>query len=234
MGEWRMTKLSARHHRVIDEYMVNGRNQTAAMIAHGYKPSSARQNSHAFFRNKAVQTEIQRREREMQERYEISKEWIIERLARIADSGKTLSRYKKVSEDGSLYWDFRGATREDLEIISDLTVEEYKEGRGPGAADVKKTKIAVNNPLQALEGLARIMGFNQDKLKVEGELTVVEQLQAGRQRIARLRHAPDNVIDAEYTEIAQRHLEHKPEPTISVDAEEKEAVEEYDEDTIPW
>jgi phage terminase small subunit len=212
------------------------------MISQGYKESSARMNSHSFFKNRAVQTEIQKREREMAERYEISKEWIVERLARIADSGKILSRYRKIDAGGSLYWDFRGASREDLEIIQDLTVEEYKEGRGPGAADVKKTKISVQSSLQALEGLARILGYNQDKLKVEGDLTVVEQLQAGRARIHKLRHGPQNVVDAEYSEIAQRQLAHNPEPTMDpvppeteyVSQEEQPAVEEWDEDTIPW
>jgi phage terminase small subunit len=233
MGEWRMTKLSARHHRVIDEYFVNGRNQTQAMISQGYKESSARLNAHQFFRNKAIQTEIQKREREMQERYEISREWIIERLARIADSGKILSRFRKISKDGQIYWDFRGATREDLEVIADLQVEEYQEGRGPGAADVKKTKISVNSPLQALEGLSRIMGFNQDKLKVEGELTVIEQLQAGRARIAKLRHAPVDAIDAEYSEIGSRALE-APKEEVYVSQDEQEAVDVEDDDLIEW
>ncbi len=233
MGEWRMTKLSARHHRVIDEYFVNGRNQTQAMISQGYKESSARLNSYQFFKNKAVATEIQAQERVMIERYDISKDWIIERLARIADSGKILSRFRKIDSKGMIYWDFRGATREDLEVIADLSVEEYKDGRGPGAADVKKTKITVNSPLQALEGLARIMGFNQDKLKVEGELTVVEQLQAGRARIAKLRHAPTNVIDAEYSEIAQRQIENIPEQVYKSE-DEKEAVDQEDDDFVEW
>ena len=232
MGEWRMTKLSARHHRVLDEYFVNGRNQTQALIAQGYKESSARMNAYQFFKNRAIQTEIQKREREMQERYDISREWIIERLARIADSGKILSRFRRVDAQGHIYWDFRGATREDLEVIADLQVEEYKDGRGPGAADVKKTKITVNSPLQALEGLARIMGFNQDKLKVEGELTVVEQLQAGRARIAKLRHAPIDAIDAEYSEIGAKALAAPQEQYVS--QEEQEAVDPDDDDLIEW
>lgn len=237
MGEWRMTKLSARHHRVLDEWFINGRNQTQALISQGYQEKSARRNAHMFFKNRAVQTEIQKREREMQERYEISKEWIVERLARIADSGKILSRFRKVDRNGHLYWDFRGATREDLEIIQDLTVEEYKDGRGPGSADVKKTRISVASPLQALEGLARILGLNQDKLKIEGEMTVVEQLQAGRRRVQRVRHQPLDVIDADFSEIAQKQIGAPAEEKEYVDKDTQPAVKSVDPEDdydIPW
>ncbi len=190
-------------------------------------------NAYQFFKNRAIVTEIQKRERMMAERYEISREWIVERLARIADSGKTLARFKRIDAHGGIYWDFRGATKEDLEVIADLSVEEYKEGRGPGAADVKKTKITVASPLQALEGLARILGFNQDKLKVEGDLTVIEQLQAGRARIAKLRH-PVAAIDAEYSEIAQKALPGATEDEEYVSKDEQPAVDPDDDDLIEW
>ena len=227
---WHMTALSAKHLHVIDNYFTNGRNKRRAMRDAGYKASSADQNASSFFKNKAIVTEIMRREKELRERFQIDREWIVERLARIADSGRTLAKFKKVDKAGNLYWDFSDATTEDLEVIESLTVDEYSEGRGPGAADVKKTKIKAQSPQSALDSLARILGLNTDRLKVEGELTVVEQLQAGRKRISKLRHAPVDAIDVEFSELAKL-----PGPDEDDGMEEaKPAVEEWDSDTIPW
>lgn len=229
---WNMTTLTAKHLLVIDNYFSNGRNKSRAMMDAGYAENSAKQNASSLFKNRAMVTEIMRREKELRERFQIDREWIVERLARIADSGKTLAKFKKVDKSGGLYWDFSGATPEDLEIIESLTVDEYSEGRGPGAADVKKTKIKAQSPQAALDSLARILGLNTDRLKVEGDLTVVEQLQAGRQRISKLRHPPTNAVDAEFSELAQLPAPKEEESDGMEEAQP--AVEEWDDDTIPW
>ena len=227
---WAMTTLTAKHLHVIDNYFSNGRNKSRAMRDAGYKESSCSQNASSLFKNRAIVTEIQRREKELRERFQIDREWIVERLARIADSGKTLAKFKKVDGNGALYWDFSGASSEDLEIIESLTVDEYTEGRGPGAADVKKTKIKAQSAQSALDSMARILGLNTDRLKIEGDATVVEQLQAGRARISKLRHAPTSVVDAEFSELAKLP---SPAEDDGMD-EEKQAVEEWNDDTIPW
>jgi phage terminase small subunit len=237
MATWNFTKLSDKHLRCIDAYFINGRNKTQALIAAGYKESSARENGWAWFNNKAVITEVKKREVELANQFKITREWVVERLANIANSGRIMAKFRKVDDNGQIYLDFRGASQSDLAVIADLSVEEYKKGRGPGSADIVKTKLTVQSPQSALDSLARILGFNQDKIIVEGDDSMVQQLQAGRARVHKLRHPPRDIIDAEFSEIAQKQLDAPKEEPVEEPYEsfdEKPAVEVWDEDTIPW
>lgn len=180
--------LTDRHRRVLDHYFENGcQSMYAAMRACGFSESTSKRAQYTVFGRPEVTAEIERRHEMLRKKTEINNEWVLERLAAIADAGRALARYKKVDESGALYWDFTEATPEDLALINDLTVEEYAEGRGAGKRDVKKTKIGVTEPKSALDSIARILGMFQDRVRVEDERSVVERLRAGRGRVKAVR-----------------------------------------------
>lgn len=176
-------KLNPKQLKAIDIYMSNGFKKRPALIAAGYAKTTANSNSQSVFSNPLVKEEIERRFEKDRRKYNVDRDWVIQRLARIANGGEVLARYRKVNPDGTLYYDFEGATPDELAVISELTTDEYSEGRGEDAVSIKKMKIAMADPKGALDSLARTLGLFQDNVKVEGEVSLVERLQAGRRRV---------------------------------------------------
>ncbi len=173
-------KLTPHQSRAIDAYFENGGKQRDAMRAAGYAESTATNFQVSVFQHPAVVAEIARRRKKLAKKHELTQDWIIERYMQLADAGKTLAKFKKVQEDGTLMWDFTEATEEDLALVSELGVDFYTEGRGPGAIDVKKFKIKTPDVQAALTALSRHLGLFNDSLEVKGDLAA--RIQAGRAR----------------------------------------------------
>ena len=175
-------KLSDRHRKLVDYYFLTNFNKREAARLAGYPhPDSY---SDRLFKKPDVVAEIDRRRKEEMEKFELTREWIIERLMRLADSNITLSKFKKVDEDGQLYWDFTGASEEELKVIQGISTETVTEGKGKNAKWVKKFKPVLVDPKAALDSLARIQGMFNDKISVEGEVSLIDRIEAGRKRAA--------------------------------------------------
>ena len=170
-----------RHMTVIDAYFENGFNKTKATRAAGFKHPD--RYATVIFDLPEVVAEIERRRALLREKYELTEDWVIERLMAIADSGRVLAKYKKVAPDGTLTWDFTGAPPEDLVAINELTVDTYVEGKGANAKQVKKFKVGTSDPKAALDSLCRKLGLFNDKVTVAGEVSLVERLRKGRERV---------------------------------------------------
>ncbi len=175
--------LSEKYIRTIEFYFENGFNKKEAMLSAGWSRVTAETNSTKhFFTREDVKEEIARRQAALAKRHELTTDWIITRLKRISNASEALTKFKKVDEDGNLYWDFTDATFEDLKVISEFMTESYKDGRGKDAKIVRKFKLKARDEKGALDSLARIKGMFDDKMTVAGELSLVERLQRGRKR----------------------------------------------------
>lgn len=171
-NNYRYTNL-ARH------YYDCGNKREACRRA-GFEPSYANQ----VFRKPQVIHEMERLKKKMDAKFELNAEWITQRLMRMAEAGLTLAKFKKVDTDGQLYWDFTGATPEELSVITSLTTDTYVEGRGKNGQVVKKFKIGITDPKMALDSLARIQGLFKDKTEITAEAELVDALLEGRRRVA--------------------------------------------------
>lgn len=194
-------RLGPRDIAVINAYMTNGNVKTQAMLTAGFSPNT----SYAQVFNKPlVKLEIQRRQdeiaRNLQEKYNIDRDWIENQYARMVMAGRVLAKYKKVSEDGAPYWDFTEASEEELSLFDSMTVETYKEGRGEGAREVKKVKIDLPDRKGALDSLARVHGLFQDRVEVTGSLSVSARLIEARKRV-------NAVIEGEFKVVEPAVLE---------------------------
>ena len=174
--------LSEKYIRTIEFYFENGFNKQEAMLSAGWAEVTAKTDTTRFFTREDVKEEIARRQAKLAKKHELTTDWIITRLKRISNASEALTKFKKVDEDGNLYWDFTGATQEDLKVISEFITESYKDGRGKNAKIVRKFKLKARDEKGALDSLARIKGMFDDKMTVEGELSLVERLQRGRKR----------------------------------------------------
>ncbi len=166
----------------INAYFENGFNKEAAMRTAGYSLSTARKRPDIVFGRADVQGEISRRKKAMAKKHDLTQDWVIGRLMRNAMAGEILARFKVVQPDGSLMWDFTGATQEDLALVRNLGVEFVKAGRGENSVDVTKFKIQEPDEHAALMALSRHLGLFNDSLEVKGG-SIIDRIRAGRARL---------------------------------------------------
>jgi phage terminase small subunit len=160
--------ISPKHKRLVDLYFANGFNKDKAARDAGY--SAYRQYSNRLFYHPDVVAEIERRRLRLEQKYKLTEDWITERLMRLADADVQLAKFQKVDEQGVAYWDFTGATQEELALIKGLQSDVEVSPEDGKAA--RKLKIDKPDSMRALEILARIQGMFKDKQQVEATVKV--------------------------------------------------------------
>ena len=180
----RKAKLSMQHRVAIDRYFVNGFKQNDALRHAGYAESTVRDHPEYVFQHPEVVKEIARRRKQIAKKFDVTQDWIVGRLVRMVTAGDRLAKFKVVQEDGTIAWDFRGATKEELSLLTELHADIYIEGRGEDAQLVKKFRIKYPDEHAALIALGRHLGMFTDKVEVTGDLA--SRIQAGRKRAAHI------------------------------------------------
>lgn len=168
-----------RYRQMVREYLRNGFNKKRAADYAGFTDSQSY--SSTLFKRDDVKAILAEEVTKMEKTFDVTKDKIINELAKIAfnRTGDLL-----VEDDhGHVTMDLTGMTMEQRATLTEFTVEEYKEGRGPEAPTVKKTKVKFADKKAALDSLARIFGMNQDKQEVSGSLSIEQALAAGRNRM---------------------------------------------------
>jgi len=164
-------------------FYLAGATKTDSMRMAGHSEKSARISHSRAFKNPVVVKEIERQQEKLRKKYELDEDWVIQRLMRIADSGTILAKFKKVQSDGSLDWDFTGATEDELASINELTVITTETEKGV----VTKMKIGSESPKAALDSLCRKLGLFQDITINIGEVSLADRITRGRER-SRIAH----------------------------------------------
>jgi len=177
-------KLKVRHIKAINEYMLNGGNKRQAMMTAGYPDTTSRTRTGLVFDREDVKAEIEYRENMLAKKYNLTADWVIKRLMNVASGPEVLAKFMEVQSDGSLGWDFSGATDDELALVTELGVDFYMEGKGKTAKKVKKFRIKTADSLSALTQLARHLGLLTDKLEVTGN-SLTDLIQAGRNRLSK-------------------------------------------------
>lgn len=67
------------------------------------------------------------------------------------------------NEAGVRFFNIGSVPHEKMALLSELTLEEFTEGRGAAATDLRRTKIKGYDPIQALSLMARIAGWESPK-----------------------------------------------------------------------
>lgn len=183
--------------RAVDHYLsMDTPSYRGAMLAVGYSKSTAK-DGYQFFKDPAVQAYMAERQAVIRQTAGVTPDHLIEKLKKIAFGD--LSRFIKPQTDGTLKYDFRDASPEELALISELSVDMYQEGRGEGSVPIKKFRVGTRDQLRAIEILGRMIGAFNDSvtLNVGG---VVDRLQAARQRV---KPSEPRVINAEAHELPE-------------------------------
>lgn len=173
--------LSPKHQAAVDAYFKNGFNQAEALKAAGYSENTAETAQHSVFGREDVRAEIERRQKKLAEKSEVTVDRVVKELAKIgfANFGDLFT----VTEDGQLKWDFSTLTPDQRAVMSEVKIKNYKEGRGPAAEEVEVVGVKFADKKAALELLGRFLGMFKDKVELEAGPGLVERLMAGRQRV---------------------------------------------------
>ena len=164
--------LTEKKLRFVGEYLIDG-NSAQSAIRSGYSPAGANRAGWRLLQDPEVAAAIADAQAARAQRTQIDADWVLERLRRIADSN--MLAYVALDADGAAHTDLRPVTRDQAYAISEILTEEYVEGHGPSAAQMKSVKLKLKDSLRALELIGKNLGMWKEKLEVDhrGGITVV-------------------------------------------------------------
>lgn len=154
------TTLSGKRLRFVEEYCVD-QNATQAAVRAGYSAHTARQQGTRLLSNASIRAAIEARLTKVSTDLGVTSERVIAEFARIAFGG--MSTFLQITPDGDPMVDLSKCSPEDLDQLAEVTVEDFRDGRGEDARDVRRIKIKPQDKQKALENLAKILGVFKDK-----------------------------------------------------------------------
>ncbi|SDX73621.1 terminase small subunit [Roseicitreum antarcticum] len=151
-----MAGLSDKQTKFVDEYLID-LNATQAAIRAGYSPKTAYSQGQRLLKKDEVQARIQERRKDAQKRAEVTLDDVLLEYKRIAFTG--MSKFLRISPDGDPIIDLSACTPEDLDLLAESSIEDFTEGRGEDARDIRRVKIKTMDRLKALETLGKHLGM---------------------------------------------------------------------------
>jgi len=157
--------LSPKQERFVAEYLVD-LNATQAAARAGYSPGTGSR----LLSNGAVKCAVAAGQGKVAARLEITQERVVAELARIGFAN--MLDYMTIGVDGDAFVDLSGLTEDQAAAISEIVVEDFKDGRGKDARDVRKVKFKLHDKKAALLQLGKHLGMFKDRVEHSGSITV--------------------------------------------------------------
>jgi phage terminase small subunit len=98
-------------------------------------------------------------------RAEVDAERVLRELALIGFAN--MQDYARIGPDGDPYLDFSGLTRDQAAAIVEMVVEDFKDGRGKDARDVRRVRFKLADKKGALVDIGRHLGMFRDRTVIE-------------------------------------------------------------------
>jgi phage terminase small subunit len=160
-------KADARREIFAREYVID-LNGTRAAVAAGYSEKSAEVTASRLLRNAKVQKLIDELTAERAKRLDITADRVLEELGRMAFAN--MLDYMGVQQSGDAYIDLSKLTREQAAAIQEITVDEYAEGRGEEARQVKRTRFKLADKRGSLKLIGKHLKMFTDKVEHSGQV----------------------------------------------------------------
>lgn len=143
------------------EYLVD-LNATAAARRAGYSARSAGQIGYRLLTKDHIQTEITLRRNELFDRVDLNASKVINELKKVGFAN--LHDYIRITADGEPFVDLSNMTRDQAAALNEVTVEDFKDGRGDDTRDVRRVRLKMASKLDALEKLGKYLGLFVDRV----------------------------------------------------------------------
>lgn len=159
---------NARHERFA-QALACGKTADEAYAEAGYEAN--RGNASRLNANESITKRVTEILSAGAKRAEITVERVLEELAKVGFAN--MQDYMRSGSDGDPYLDFSALTRDQAAALSEVTVEDFKDGRGEDARDVRRVKFKLHDKLGALEKIGKHLGMFKDKVEISGGMTIV-------------------------------------------------------------
>src|SRR5215469_13741708 len=157
--------LTRKQELFVREYLVD-LNATQAAIRSGYSKKTARQVGSENLTKPDIQEEIKKRSSRRSEKLELSADLVVSELMKLGLAN--MLDYVQTTDEGRAYVDLSKLTRDQAAAIQEIVVDEYVDGKGDEARQVKRTRFKLGDKRGALELLGRRLKMWTDRHEVVG------------------------------------------------------------------
>lgn len=173
-------RLNFKQQRFVEEFCVNF-NATQAAIKAGYSKRSAAETGYDLLRNPHISAAIADYMRRKSEAVEVAREELIKGFERIRQAN--ILDFFTLTPDGDPYVDLVAVSREKGYAISELQVDDYKDGRGEDTRAVKRIRLKMDDRQSAGINIAKLQGQFVEKIEHRGTLEIDSIRQRMRESI---------------------------------------------------
>jgi len=166
-------KLSDKQARFVEEYLVD-LNATQAAIRAGYSQKTAGQIGEQNLKKLEIAAAIQEAIAKRSERTEITQDMVLRELAKIGFSN--MQDYMKSTKDGDPYLDFSNLTRDQAAALTEVTIEDFRDGRGEDIRDVRRVKFKLADKRAALVDIGKHLGMFKDEVNHNHKIDFAQAL----------------------------------------------------------
>lgn len=168
-----MKKFPPKQQRFVEEYLVDFNATRAAMRA-GYKAKNADVVGAQLLRKTLVAAAIEKGRAKLAAKSEVSAERVLAELSKLGFAN--MQDYMRGGADGDPFLDFSKLTRDQAAALQEVTVEDYVDGRGDDARQVKRVKFKLADKRAALVDLGKHLGMFVDRHEVKQVIETPEQV----------------------------------------------------------
>lgn len=174
-----MPALKNPKHEKFVQSVAKGMSGAQAYISAGYEanPNSANVAATRLLKQPSVAARLQelldRRDqieveatKKAMEKLSITKESVLAELAKIGFAN--MMDYIRTNDQGDAYVDLSALTREQAAAIQEIVVDEYTEGRGEDARNVKRTRFKLADKKAALVDIGKHLGMFIERKEIGG------------------------------------------------------------------
>ncbi len=158
-----MAKLTPKQAAFVAEYLVD-LNASAAARRAGYSEKTADRTGYENLRKPEIASAIQQAMTARAERTEITADRVLQELAKLAFSN--MHDYICTTPAGDAFVDLSNLTRDQAAALTEVTVEDYLDGRGDDARDVRRVKIKLADKKGSLELLGKHLKLFADRTEI--------------------------------------------------------------------
>jgi len=159
-----MPVLKNQRHEAFAQALAKGATADEAYATAGYRPD--RGNASRLTANDSVRSRVDEIQGKAAAKVGVSIERVLDELARIGFAN--MADYMKAGSDGDPYLDFSELTRDQAAALVEVTVEDFKDGRGEDARDVRRVKFKLGDKISALEKIGKHLGMFKDRVEHTG------------------------------------------------------------------
>lgn len=149
-------KLNDKQQRFVEEYLID-LNATKAAIRSGYSEKTARSIASELLTNPNIEEAVAVGRKRLSEATAVTAEAVVNELRKLGFSN--MADYMRPGSDGDPTLDFSNLTRDQAAALVEVTVEDFKDGRGEDARDVRRVKFKLADKRAALVDLGKHLGL---------------------------------------------------------------------------